>query len=172
MPDSMNSSTVDNEIYQCLNLEQPKSFFLFAGAGSGKTWSLVEVLKKFRENNVQKMQLNGQRIAIITYTNAACDEIKRRLEFDPTFNISTIHSFAWELIKPYYDDIKEWLKDNLKKEIIELNEKLEKARDINGKTALENKAKRDSKINRLDNLDYVSKFSYSPNGINSGKCVF
>jgi DNA helicase-2/ATP-dependent DNA helicase PcrA len=169
MPDSMNSSTVDDEIYQCLNLKQPKSFFLFAGAGSGKTRSLVEVLKKFRKNIVQAMQLNGQRIAIITYTNAAYDEIKRRLEFDPAFNISTIHSFAWELINPYHDDIKEWLKGNLLKEIASLDEKLEKARDLNGKTALENKAKRDSKKNRLDNLNHVSKFSYSPNGINSGK---
>lgn len=37
---------VDDKIYRCLDLENPKSFFLFAGAGSGKTRSLVESLKR------------------------------------------------------------------------------------------------------------------------------
>jgi DNA helicase-2/ATP-dependent DNA helicase PcrA len=87
-------NSVDDEIYGCLDLDAPRSFFLFAGAGSGKTRSLVEVSKRFRQNNIHRLRLNGQKVAIITYTNAACDEIKRRLEFDPAFNISTIHSFS------------------------------------------------------------------------------
>ena len=41
---------VDDIIYNCLKLENPKSFFLFAGAGSGKTASLVNVLKIFKKN--------------------------------------------------------------------------------------------------------------------------
>ncbi len=99
--------SVNDEIYSCLDLKKPKSFFLFAGAGSGKTRSLVEVLKRFKENNANQLQLNGQKVAIITYTNAASDEIKRRLEFDTTFVVSTIHSFAWELIQPFQSDIKD-----------------------------------------------------------------
>ena len=35
----------DEIILGCLNLEKPKSFFLYAGAGSGKTRSLVEVIR-------------------------------------------------------------------------------------------------------------------------------
>lgn len=35
-------------MYSCLDLKNPKSFFLFAGAGSGKTRSLVQVLKKIK----------------------------------------------------------------------------------------------------------------------------
>ena len=35
---------VDAEIAACLNLTSPRSFFLFAGAGSGKTRSLVTAL--------------------------------------------------------------------------------------------------------------------------------
>lgn len=169
MSDSVSLTTVDDEIYECLSLTQPQSFFLFAGAGSGKTRSLVEALKRFRKDNVRQMKLNGQCVAIITYTNAACDEIKRRLEFDPTFSVSTIHSFAWGLIKPYHNDIREWVRGNLLKEIGELDVKLEKARDPKGKTALENKAKRESKVKRLHNIDKVPAFSYNPNGVNSGK---
>lgn len=57
---------VNEQILTCLNLEQPQSFFLSAGAGSGKTRSLVEVLKKFKEENSQQLRLNGQKVAIIT----------------------------------------------------------------------------------------------------------
>ena len=35
----------DKTIRSCLNLAQPKSFFLYAGAGSGKTWSLVDAVR-------------------------------------------------------------------------------------------------------------------------------
>ena len=35
---------VEREIERCLDLESPRSFFLFAGAGSGKTRSLVNAL--------------------------------------------------------------------------------------------------------------------------------
>ena len=115
--------SVDNEIYNCLNLDNPKSFFLYAGAGSGKTRSLVTVLKKFREKNIEHLRRYNQKVAVITYTNAACDEIKRRLDFDASFIISTIHSFSWELIRPYQNDIKLWLEKNINNEISELKKK-------------------------------------------------
>ena len=34
---------VDDTIFECLDLDNPKSLFLFAGAGSRKTRSLVNV---------------------------------------------------------------------------------------------------------------------------------
>ena len=42
---------VDHEISTCLNLERPISFFLFAGAGSGKTRSLVKALHQLPYKN-------------------------------------------------------------------------------------------------------------------------
>ena len=36
---------VNNEILTYLDLDNPKSFFMLAGAGSGKTRTLVEVLE-------------------------------------------------------------------------------------------------------------------------------
>lgn len=160
---------VDKEIYEYLNFEKPKSFLLFAGAGSGKTRTLVNVLKKIRENNIQRLIKADQNVAIITYTNAACDEIKHRLEYDPVFSVSTIHSFSWELIKPYTEDIRIWLREKLASDIGELTEKINKARDKQGKTALKNARSRKKKEDKLSQLNGVLVFLYSPTGTNAEK---
>ncbi|MDO8311315.1 MAG: UvrD-helicase domain-containing protein, partial [Sideroxyarcus sp.] len=101
---------VDDEIKRCLDLAAPQSFFLFAGAGSGKTKSLVSALLYVRDKFGETLRLKGQRVGVITYTNAASEEIKRRLAFDPTIDVSTIHSFAWSLIGGLNRDIREWLR--------------------------------------------------------------
>lgn len=158
---------VNDEIYSCLDLNNPKSFFLFAGAGSGKTRSLVDVLKRFKESHAKQLQLNGQKVAIITYTNAASDEIKRRLEYDSTFIVSTIHSFAWELIQPFQADIKEWVRKETVKKIEELHEQERKGRG--GEASEKRKKNIDSKSKKIENLSIVKKFTYNPNGVNNGK---
>jgi len=159
-------SPVDEEIYSCLNLDDPKSFFLFAGAGSGKTRSLVEVLKRFRYENITRLRKNGQKAAIITYTNAACDEIKSRLEYDSAFHVSTIHSFAWELINPYTNDIRSWLVSNLEEEIADLMEKQGKAKNTKTKTYIDRERKIELKNKRLGILPDIKRFTYNPNGDN------
>lgn len=169
MSNTATSISVDDEIYNCLNLDNPKSFFLFAGAGSGKTRSLVEALKRFRKENITRLRLNAQKIAIITYTNAACDEIKSRLEFDSAFHVSTIHSFAWELIKPYMNDIKDWLRNSLESEIMELNEQQSKAKNTNTKTYADRASKIESKTKRIKSLECIRKFTYNPNGDNTSR---
>ncbi|WOF16133.1 ATP-dependent helicase [Methanoplanus sp. FWC-SCC4] len=169
----MNSSTelsasADDEIYKCLDLKSPKSFFLFAGAGSGKTRTLVTILNKFRTEKGKELCLNGQKIAVITYTNAASDEIKRRLEFDSTFIVSTIHSFSWELIRPFQHDIREWIRKNTKTELKKLEEEQRRGR-AGTKAFREREEQIKFKRNRLKNLDNISRFTYNPNGINNGK---
>ena len=62
---------VDSEISTCLSLDKPISFFLFAGAGSGKTRSLVNALNYLRGVSAKRLRLHGQRVGVITYTNAA-----------------------------------------------------------------------------------------------------
>ena len=84
----------DVEIAACLNLQAPKSFFLFAGAGSGKTRSLVNALQHLQKNHGRKLRLYGQRVGVITYTNKASDEITHRIGLDPLVKVSTIHSFV------------------------------------------------------------------------------
>ena len=61
------------------------------------------------------------------YTNAACHEIIRRTEYDPLFVVRTIHSFAWQQIQGLNSDIREWLREALQREIIELQEEEKKA---------------------------------------------
>lgn len=162
-------TSADKEIYSCLNLDQPKSFFLFAGAGSGKTRSLVEVLKEFRNQNIIRLRKKGQQVAIITYTNAACDEIKSRLEYDPTFHVSTIHSFAWDLINPYIHDIRNWLTIKLEAEVTDLQTKQNKAKNTTTKTYIDRARKIKLKSTRLNNLPTIKKFTYNPNGDKIGK---
>ncbi len=65
---------------------------------------------------------------------SACDEIKSCLEYDSAFHVSTIHSFAWELINPYTNDIRNWLMSNLGEEIADLSEKQGRARSTATKT--------------------------------------
>ena len=159
---------VDSEIRNCLNLQTPKSFFLFAGAGSGKTRSLVGALKFIQEKHSKDLRLNGQRVAVITYTNKACDEIKHRTGFDPLVEVSTIHSFVWSLIQGFNSDIKAWLKIELEQDIKDLQELEEKGR-AGTKASLDRQKSIESKTKRLNNLLNIRKFTYSPNGDNRGR---
>ena len=160
---------VDSEIYECINPDSPKSFFLFAGAGSGKTRTLINVLSRFKEQHGTNFKLRNKKIAIITYTNAAADEITRRLEHSIIFSVSTIHSFSWELIKNFTLDIKAWIQTNLISEIFELEEQQSKSRDLNNKTSIGRAKKIESKKERLASLITIQKFIYNPNGDNITK---
>ena len=155
-------------IAACLDLENPKSFFLYAGAGTGKTRAVVEALDIFRDRYGTQFRRSSQKVAIITYTNAACDEIRRRIDFDPIFAVSTIHSFAWEHIRSYHKDISDWLRTHLFSEIDELRKKQASGRP-GTKAALEREAQLESKQKRLEYLDAINQFTYNPNGENVGK---
>lgn len=162
-------NNVDEVIYECIKPSSPKSFFLFAGAGSGKTRTLVNVLSKFKEEYGKNFKLKNKKVAIITYTNAAANEISNRLEHNSIFQVSTIHSFAWELIKNFTFDIKKWLKTNIKSEVQELEAEQSKSRNLNNKTSLARAKKIESKTKRLGSLDNFHKFIYNPNGDNLTK---
>jgi DNA helicase-2/ATP-dependent DNA helicase PcrA len=156
---------VDDEIAQYVALEAPRSFFLLAGAGSGKTRSLVKALNHVRARYGKRLALRGQQIGVITYTNAACKEIQRRIEFDQSFYVATVHSFSWELIKGFGDDIRRWLKEKIESDIAKLYEAEERGR-AGTKTSIERLAKIESKQRRRARLDTTSKFVYSPTGDN------
>jgi DNA helicase-2/ATP-dependent DNA helicase PcrA len=158
------SDVMDN----CLNLKNPKSFFLFAGAGSGKTRALVEAMQIFRQKYGQEFRLSAQKVAVITYTNAACDEIKHRIDYDSIFAVSTIHSFAWKLIQSHHNDIREWLSHNLEMEINALEEQQQRGR-AGTKAAADRAVQIESKQRRRDRLDTIKYFTYNPNGENIGK---
>lgn len=163
--DDLHDAAADETIISCLDLAKPRSFFLYAGAGSGKTRSLVEAIRVVCERQGLDLSLSGQKIGVITYTNAACDEIKQRLEFDPRVEVSTIHAFAWSLISGYNDDIRRWLAGRLLQDIAELEEAQAKGR-ATSKAAADRARSIESKRRRYESLGSIIRFIYSPTGDN------
>lgn len=163
--DDNRDSNADSVIQSCFDLKNPKSFFLFAGAGSGKTRSLVSALEYINAKMGRELKLNGRNVAVITYTNAARDEIKRRSRYNPLFEISTIHSFAWNLICSHTCDIREWLKREISVKKAEAETKLATSRKTT-KTYKDTEKKLVKLTQRLEYLDSVKHFIYNPDGLN------
>ena len=86
------------EIFQ--SIDNGRNFLLSGGAGSGKTYSLVSVIREvITENPTAK-------VACMTYTNAAVREIEERVNHK-NLNVSTIHDFLWDNIKHFQKELKE-----------------------------------------------------------------
>lgn len=138
---TLKKTEADKKISACIDSET--SFSVIAGAGSGKTTSLVEALKRIREKHGREIRKNGQRVVCITYTNRAADVISSRLGFDDLFFVSTLHGFLWGEIFRFQGAIRETLYDV----IIPLH--VEKAhKDDNGGASQKAKKAR-GKIERL-----------------------
>lgn len=163
--DDQFDAEANETILGCLDLENPRSFFLYAGAGSGKTRSLVDAIRTVCREQGRRLSLTGQKIGVITYTNAACDEIKQRLEFDPRVEVSTIHAFAWSLISGYDSDIRQWLAARLLQDVAELKEAQAKGR-AGTKAAADRARSIENKLRRRAGLDAIMRFVYSPTGDN------
>lgn len=163
--DDLHDAAADETIIACLDLAKPRSFFLYAGAGSGKTRSLVAAIRVVCGRQGRDLSLSGQKVGVVTYTNAACDEIKQRLEFDSRVEVSTIHAFAWSLISGYDDDIRGWLAVRLLQDIAELEEAQAKGRAVS-KAAADRARSIESKRRRYESLGSIIRFIYSPTGDN------
>ncbi|WP_319481261.1 UvrD-helicase domain-containing protein [uncultured Draconibacterium sp.] len=96
--------TALEQVFNCIRKEQ--NFVLQGGAGSGKTESLKRVIEHISKN------YPGKKIACITHTNLAVDEIKSRVDDD--YTICTIHSFLNDLIKDYKKNLHEVIGDIFK----------------------------------------------------------
>ena len=80
------------------------NFLLSGGAGSGKTYSLVQVIKQVIIDNPTS------KVACMTYTNAAVKEIEERVNHK-NLNVSTIHDFLWDNIKHFQRELKSAIVD-------------------------------------------------------------
>jgi DNA helicase-2/ATP-dependent DNA helicase PcrA len=90
-------------------IDRGESFVLEAGAGAGKTHSLVEALKFLIKRDGTKLRRRHQRIACITFTNAAKDQIEARTDKSPLIYCDTIHAFCWSLIGGFQKQLRERL---------------------------------------------------------------
>ena len=80
---------------------------VYAGPGAGKTYFLVENVKNIITTNESVAKSGARKVLCITYTNAAVDEIKRRLEkYVDYVEAYTIHGFIIEhIIKPFQGEL-------------------------------------------------------------------
>ncbi|WP_455834250.1 UvrD-helicase domain-containing protein [Pseudarthrobacter siccitolerans] len=82
-------------------LDSKTCFKLEAGAGAGKTYSLIAALQHVLSERSSYLPRPDQQIACLTYTNVARDEIIRRTDASPFVFADTLHGFLWEMIRPY-----------------------------------------------------------------------
>jgi DNA helicase-2/ATP-dependent DNA helicase PcrA len=85
------------EIFKVVDGNQ--NFLLSGGAGSGKTYSLVQVIRQVMEE-----QPTAQ-VACITYTFAAVREISNRINHK-NLKVRTIHEFLWDNIRNFQKELR------------------------------------------------------------------
>ena len=83
------------------HLKDGSSFVFEAGAGAGKTYSLIAALHHILENRSRELIRHHQQVACITYTNVARDMIIAQTDGHPAIYCETTHAFAWSLISGY-----------------------------------------------------------------------
>lgn len=89
-----------NELEEILqHIANGDNFLLSGGAGSGKTYSLVQVIKEVIQQNP------AEKVFCMTYTNIAVKEIEERVNHK-NLKVSTIHDFLWSNIKHFQKEIK------------------------------------------------------------------
>lgn len=99
----MDSRKLEKEVLQALQyINEGENFILEGGAGSGKTYSLIALIKELIAIKPESS------IVCITYTNNAVAEIKSRIVND-SVHVSTIHEFIWNLINRFQYEIKKEL---------------------------------------------------------------
>jgi hypothetical protein vspiD_09015 len=155
----MASTSIAEQVIDCL--EHNKSFVVDAGAGSGKTHTLVEALTYLLEKRSDDYLSRGQQIVCITYTNVAVGEIESRINSDPLVRVSTIHDFLWSVICDHQKE--------LRKCILEANKESEEDKriadlDLTGFTIEYwqfGRKWKDGKIHHDDVISFASKMFLS-----------
>jgi DNA helicase II / ATP-dependent DNA helicase PcrA len=98
-PAEIAAAEAQDKVDACLN--EGRSFRLEAGAGAGKTYSLVQSLKRLIAQRGAKLLQNGQKIACITYTQVAREEIVQEIEQHQAILVDTIHAFSWAFLAQF-----------------------------------------------------------------------
>ncbi|OLO06701.1 Fis family transcriptional regulator [Salinicola sp. MH3R3-1] len=158
-------NSVDAGIQECLHLGSGKSFITFAGAGSGKTYSLKEALDFLKGRYWADFSRQGKKIAVVTFTNNAADEIKDRVEQNTVFAVSTIHSFCWASIAGFNEDIRKWYLETLPSDLERVKDE-----ERRGRVGKASDARRRTIIRLAEKMEWLAEprsFIYDPNGVNS-----
>lgn len=158
-------NSIDNSISECLNIGSGKSFITFAGAGSGKTYSLKKALDTLKNRYFDNFTRLGKKVAVVTFTNNAANEIKDRIEQNPIFTVSTIHSFCWSTIAGFNEDIRKWYLEKIPSDIVKLED--EENRGRAGTATSDNRKRTIVRLQKKKEwLAESRSFIYDPNGVN------
>lgn len=153
------NTETDTLLHQRLVSNGNRHFVMVAGAGSGKTTSLVKALAQVERTQGSVLRRSGQKIACITYTEVAVEEIRGDVGNYELFHVSTIHSFLWAIIKPFQNNLRDWVRNRLQEKISEEQTKIEKPR-----TREETRIRAAENIERyrrqLTEIDSVQTFRY------------
>ncbi|MBV4477675.1 UvrD-helicase domain-containing protein [Pseudomonas botevensis] len=155
--DTWVESEADAIVRKCL--DDRRSFAMIAGAGAGKTSSLVDALSRVRDLEGSALRKHGQRVACITFTKRAVEVIKARLGFDELYLVSTLHGFLWGQISHFHENIRQALRESRIPTLIE-----KAKRDDNGgksKKAQNARAKIERLTEQLTLLESVEHFDYA-----------
>ncbi len=99
MYENIDSNIVLDEVQRKVIVCEEDHIFIVAGAGSGKTTTIVSKVKYLLE----KRGILAERLLIITYTNQAVNELKQRLHemVGDSVKVMTFHKFCFDLIQAY-----------------------------------------------------------------------
>lgn len=142
-------------------IKKNSTFVLEAGAGSGKTFTLIQTLDFLNTVELKR----GQKILCITYTNVAKDEIISRLNTGSGKNeyvVLTMHDFFWSFISSFQIELQEAVQKLASKRIEKLEEEIGEAnRKIANPRANTNKEKQEQiiqintdRLEKYENVDY------------------
>lgn len=150
----------DTALRNRLAADGSRHFVMVAGAGSGKTTSLVKALAYIISLEGGNLRRKGQKIACITFTEVAVNEIRGDVGNDPLYHVSTIHSFLWDVIKPFQNDLREWVRTRLTQKIAENQEKIERPR-TQQRTKDRAQEENERYGRQLEQIDRVKNFRYA-----------
>ncbi|MDQ2088047.1 UvrD-helicase domain-containing protein [Herbivorax sp. ANBcel31] len=150
---SPNNKEKENNLIKSIyrSIDKNESIFFNSGAGSGKTYALIECLRYVIDKYGDNLKQHNQKIICITYTNIAAKEVKSRLGNSEIVLVSTIHDRIWQLIKFYQKELVEIHKEKLNEEITNLEEELETEYDIY--QSLDDEKKENLKIIMIENKE-------------------
>lgn len=131
---------VQNEIQN--HIKNKQSFIFNAGAGAGKTYSLIKSLQYVINCHEEELRSSCQKIMCITYTNVATEKIKEHLGNSILVEVSTIHERIWNIIGPYQEVLVQIHLEN----VIEKCAELEKEIEENSKYGVYNSLSHDEKL--------------------------
>lgn len=160
-------SNIDASIRECLRIGSGRSFITFAGAGSGKTYSLKEALDYLKKENSGNFLRQGRQVAVVTFTNNAADEIRNRIEQSEIFSVSTIHSFCWSAIAGFDENIRKWFLETIPSELAKIQDE-----ERRGRAGKASDARKRTIIRLTEKMDWLAEprsFIYDPNGVNSSQ---